>query len=65
VNLPITFAACVLVGGGLGYLLDRWWHTEPYLMLVLGVAGFGVGVREVIVGLQKEEAREKKNDGGW
>ena len=47
-ELPFTFAGAVLLGGGLGYLLDRWMHTKPILMLVFGALGFVAGIREVI-----------------
>jgi len=47
-ELPFTLVAAVLVGGALGYFLDRWLHTKPILMLVLGGVGFFAGVREVI-----------------
>lgn len=47
-ELPFTLVGAVVFGGGLGYLLDRWLHTGPWLMLVLGALGFVAGVREVL-----------------
>lgn len=47
-ELPFTFAGAILLAGGAGYLLDRWLHTRPVFMLVLGALGFIAGVREVI-----------------
>lgn len=47
-ELPFTLVAAVMVGGALGYFLDRWLHTKPILMLVLGGIGFIAGVREII-----------------
>ncbi len=47
-DLPLVIIGGAVVGGALGYFLDRWLHTTPYLMLVLGLAGFAVGVRDVI-----------------
>jgi ATP synthase protein I len=47
-ELPIALVAAMLVGGGMGYLLDRLLHTTPWLMIGLGVVGFSVGVRDVI-----------------
>jgi F0F1-type ATP synthase assembly protein I len=47
-ELPFTFAGAILLAGGSGYLLDRWLHTKPIFMLVLGLLGFIAGVREVI-----------------
>ncbi len=40
--------AAIVVGGGVGYFLDRWLHTKPWLMLVLGAVGFYAGVRDVL-----------------
>jgi ATP synthase protein I len=47
-ELPFTLVAAVVFGGGLGYFLDRWLHTKPIFMLILGGLGFFAGVREVI-----------------
>ena len=47
-ELPFTIVGAVLVGGVLGYFLDKWLHTAPWLTLVLGGVGFIGGVREVI-----------------
>jgi len=47
-ELPFTLVGAVLFGGLLGFFLDRWLDTKPWLMLVLGALGFFAGVREVI-----------------
>jgi F0F1-type ATP synthase assembly protein I len=47
-ELPFTMAGTVIVGGFIGYLLDKWLHTSPWLMSVLGAVGFIGGLREVI-----------------
>jgi ATP synthase protein I len=47
-DLPFVLVGAVLVGGAIGFYLDRWLHTKPYLMLGLGTAGFIVGVRDVL-----------------
>jgi ATP synthase protein I len=47
-ELPFTLVLAVVLGGGLGYFLDRWLHTKPILMLILGGLGFFAGVREVL-----------------
>lgn len=52
-DLPFVLVGAVLVGGALGYFLDRWLQTKPYLMLVLGACGFFVGVREILRRLSK------------
>ena len=47
-ELPFTMVGAVVVGGLIGYLLDRWLHTMPWMMVVLGALGFFGGVREVV-----------------
>ena len=37
-----------LGGGILGWLLDKWLGTRPWLMLVFMFLGFAVGVRNVL-----------------
>jgi len=43
-----VLVAAVAVGGLIGYFLDRWLHTKPVLMLVLGFLGFFGGLRDVL-----------------
>jgi ATP synthase protein I len=47
-ELPFTLVGAIAVGVALGYYLDRWLHTRPIAIIVLGAAGFIAGVREVI-----------------
>lgn len=47
-EVPFTIVGATVFGGFLGYLLDKWWHTGPWLMAVFGAIGFVGGTREVI-----------------
>jgi ATP synthase protein I len=47
-ELPFILVGAVLLGGVLGYFLDRWWDTKPWLMLLFGALGFIGGVRDII-----------------
>jgi F0F1-type ATP synthase assembly protein I len=47
-ELPFTLVGAVIVGGVLGYYLDRWLHTKLLFTLVLGGAGFYAGLREIL-----------------
>jgi F0F1-type ATP synthase assembly protein I len=42
-SLAFTFVALVLVFTGIGYLLDRFLHTLPWLMVAGVFVGAGVG----------------------
>ena len=47
----------VLVGGLIGYFLDQWLGTTPWLFLVFFFVGFSAGIMNVVRGftrLQKE-----------
>jgi ATP synthase protein I len=59
-QLPFTLVGPVVLGGAIGYFLDRWLHTKPYLMLVLGMAGVVAGIRDA---LKSASAQDKKNSG--
>jgi ATP synthase protein I len=53
-ELPIVLVSAIVVGGLFGYLLDRWLHTKPVFMLILGGMGFYAGVRDVLRRLAKD-----------
>ena len=55
--LPFDLVVPMVAGGGIGYLIDRWLHTAPLFMLVLGFAGFGLGVRNVVSRLSRQEGK--------
>jgi F0F1-type ATP synthase assembly protein I len=54
-ELPFLIAGGALVGGLFGFLLDRWLHTKPYLMILLGALGFFAAVRDMLRRLQKND----------
>jgi ATP synthase protein I len=54
-ELPFVLVSAIVVGGLFGYLLDRWLHTKPVLMLVLGGMGFYAGVRDVLRRVSRDE----------
>lgn len=38
----------ICVGGGIGWLLDRWLHTKPFLLIVFGLLGTAAGFWNII-----------------
>lgn len=44
----VEFIGCVLVGGLLGYGIDRYFGTAPWAMIVLFLLGFVAGIRSVM-----------------
>jgi ATP synthase protein I len=47
-ELPFILVSAIVVGGLLGYFIDRWLHTRPIMMLILGGLGFYAGLRDVL-----------------
>src|SRR5260370_34890628 len=50
-ELPFLLVSAVVAGGRLGYFLDRWLHTKPVFLLVLGGIGCYAGGRDGFRGL--------------
>lgn len=68
-RISIEFTAGVLVGFGVGFLLDRWLGTAPWLMvlfLLLGFASGAMNVYRVVKGLDQSvglgQAVERKKE---
>lgn len=55
-NLGWLMAACILVGLGAGYLMDRWLGTAPWLLIV----GLLLGIVAAFVELLRTTARMGK-----
>jgi ATP synthase protein I len=47
-ELPFTIVGAVLLGGLLGFFLDRWLHTKLIFTLLFGTLGFAGGLKEVL-----------------
>jgi len=47
-ELPLTIVGAILLGGFLGYLLDRWLHSAPWLMILGGGFGFASSIFEIV-----------------
>jgi ATP synthase protein I len=57
-ELPFLLIGPVVLGGAIGYFLDRWLHTKPIFLLVLGVGGVVIGILDAI---KIANAQDKKN----
>lgn len=47
-QLSAEFVAGILVGAGLGWLMDRWLGTSPWGLIVLLLLGFAAGALNLI-----------------
>jgi F0F1-type ATP synthase assembly protein I len=55
-ELPFLVAGGALVGGLIGYFVDHWLHTKPFLMIAIGALGFFAAVRDMLRRLDKTNA---------
>ncbi|HTU34633.1 MAG TPA: AtpZ/AtpI family protein [Candidatus Acidoferrum sp.] len=62
-ELPLVMAGSVVIGGGIGYLLDRYLSTVPMLTVVGGILGFVAGTWDIIRRLTQDERRQGKRNG--
>lgn len=59
VELPFLLVGPAVILGAIGYFLDRWLHTKPWIMLVLGLGGVALGLRDTL----KAASRGEKKSG--
>ncbi len=67
-SLGISMVAATIIGLAMGYYLDRWLGTSPWLtMLFLGF-GIAAGFRNLFVltnrELKRQQREDEKKDGG-
>ena len=62
-DLPFVLVGSVVIGAGLGYLLDKRLGTSPVLALLLGMLGFAGGMFEVIRRLSGKRPTGKQKNG--
>lgn len=55
IELPFVIVSGIVVGGLIGYFLDHWLGTKPYLMLLVGFLGFFGGLRDVLRRVAKQQ----------
>ncbi len=63
-RMSTEFVAAILVGGLIGWSLDKWLGTLPWLFLVFMVLGMAAGVLNVTRAFRKMQAEIKRQTGG-
>jgi len=62
-ELPFIMVGGILVGGALGYFLDRRIHSSPAFLLLGGALGFGIALRDILRRLS-HETRQRDQESG-
>jgi ATP synthase protein I len=62
-NVGMMFPASILVGGFMGYYLDQWLNTHPYLLFFFILIGVAAGFVNLIrvTNVSPRQKKEKKN----
>ena len=63
-RMSSEFVAAIVVGGFIGYLLDKWLGTSPWMFLLFFVLGLAAGVLNVTRGFKRIEAEIAERTGG-
>lgn len=59
--IGIQLAVSTIVGAGMGYLLDRWLGTEPWLLVLFFILGTVAGFREMFLTVAQTSRDEERN----
>lgn len=52
-TLGLEFAVSEILGAGAGYFLDKHWGTSPWCLVAGAIAGFALGMYQIIRGASK------------
>jgi ATP synthase protein I len=61
-SLGLEMGVAIAVGAGIGYLLDSWLGTKPWLLLVFLLLGIAAGFKAVIDAARKASAQMKASN---
>jgi ATP synthase protein I len=59
-TLGLEMGLSVAVGAIIGYYLDKWLHTEPWLLIIFLVFGVVSGFRSLYRALKRFEREDKE-----
>ncbi len=61
-SLGLEMGLCVAIGIGIGYFLDRFFHTSPYLTIIFMIFGIIAAMKtiyQLLKKIEKENERDK------
>jgi ATP synthase protein I len=63
-RMAAEMVGAVVVGGGIGWGLDWWLGTKPWLFLLFFLLGFAAGVLNVVRGYERMQSEFMARTGG-
>ncbi len=63
-RMASEFVAAIIVGGLIGFVLDRWLGTQPWLFLLFFMLGLAAGVLNITRGYQRMQNEIAAKTGG-
>ncbi|MCX8070781.1 MAG: AtpZ/AtpI family protein [Thermodesulfovibrionales bacterium] len=57
-SVGIHFVLCTIVGLAMGYFLDKFFNTFPYMSIIFFIIGISAGVKELIRIAKKERQKD-------
>ncbi len=61
-SVGITMVAATFIGLAMGYYLDKWLGTEPWLTLIFLLLGIVAGFRNIYIMTSRELRRQQQNE---
>jgi ATP synthase protein I len=61
-SLGISMVAATLIGLAMGYYLDKWLGTRPWLTLIFLVFGIIAGFRNIYILTKRELKRQRESN---
>jgi ATP synthase protein I len=58
----LEMGICVVIGILMGYFLDKYFHTSPYLTIIFMLFGVAAAVKTAIRLIKQVEKDDKRND---
>ncbi|MBN2644579.1 MAG: AtpZ/AtpI family protein [Desulfuromonadaceae bacterium] len=59
-SVGICMVASILIGMAMGYCLDQWLGTKPWLLLIFLGFGIASGFRNIFILTERELKRQKR-----
>ena len=61
-TVGLDLVVYTFVGVAMGYFLDKWLHTSPWLLIVFTVLGIVAGFRQLFKLISKDNSSSPPND---